>query len=136
MKNGSSGDIPPFIYNTICSAFESHMKINQYNGRVCENVRKILAGKVNQLIGKEGKVTHEFLNRLLRYTAIDVLATKCNSNEERRIRWTTYNNLKSGFENWENDLLELGFARMGENGEVEIPKNQINLGNICSSPAM
>ncbi len=26
LKNGSPGDIPSFIYNTICSAFESHLK--------------------------------------------------------------------------------------------------------------
>ena len=37
----------------------------------------------------------------------------------------SYQNLKSWFENWENDLLEFGFARIGENGEVEIPKNQL-----------
>ncbi len=88
-------------------------------------MRKILAGKVNWLVGKEGKVTYELLNWLLRDTAIDVLSTTCNSHEERRIRWTTYNIMKSWFENCENDLLALGFARIGENGEVDIPKNQL-----------
>ncbi len=43
--------------------------------------------------------------------------------------------MKSWFENWENDLLELGFAGIGENGEVKIPKNQLervlNIDETC-----
>ncbi len=102
------------------------MKINQFNGKAADNVRKILAGKVNCVIKKAGKTTCKLLDRLLRDTAININATSCDGQEERRIRWTTYNNIKSWFENWENDLVELGFAYRGNNGNVEIPVNATN----------
>ncbi len=50
------------------------MKINQYNGKICDELREIIAGKVAQLVGKEGKSTGELLNWLLWDIAIDVLA--------------------------------------------------------------
>ena len=39
--------------------------------------------------------------------------------------WTTYNNLRMWFANWEHDLVELGFADRKDNGKVIIPPDQI-----------
>jgi phage terminase large subunit-like protein len=32
--------------------------------------------------------------------------------EDRRVRWTNYKNILMWFDNWEHDLVELGFARV------------------------
>ncbi len=37
----------------------------------------------------------------------------------------SYQNLKSWFENWEKDLVELGFAEVAQNGNVHIANNQL-----------
>ncbi|KAL7546421.1 hypothetical protein ACHAWF_015054 [Thalassiosira exigua] len=99
--------------------------------------------RVNEVVGKVDSVSFCLFNRLIHETAIDLHAAKAKSGEERRIRWTTYNNLKMWFENWERDLLELGFAKVAighpdhEDGEVYIPsdqmKNIINFDETCLS---
>ena len=40
--------------------------------------------------------------------------------EDRRIRWTTWSNINAWFDNWERDLVELGFAFYDEDGKVVI----------------
>eukprot|EP00975_Prorocentrum_lima_P042046 8837717-Prorocentrum_lima.AAC.1 len=49
--------------------------------------------------------------------------------------WTTYYNLKSWFNNWERDLLELGFANKNEKKETIIPEDQLarilNIDETC-----
>jgi hypothetical protein len=41
--------------------------------------------------------------------------------EQRRVIWTNYNNMKMWFGNWELDLVALGFAHRNVKGEVVIP---------------
>ncbi len=57
--------------------------------------------------------------------------------EDRHVWWTTYTNIASWFDNWEWDLVELGFATRGDDGKVKIPENQlcfiINFDKICLS---
>ena len=49
--------------------------------------------------------------------------------------WTTYYNLKSWLDNWERDLLELGFANKNEKEETIIPEDQLarilNIDETC-----
>ncbi len=47
LKQGTPGDIFKVIHDTICNAFESFVKINQYNGKGGNNAHKMLAGKLN-----------------------------------------------------------------------------------------
>ncbi len=79
------------------------------------------------MIGKQHseKISYKLLDRILISTGCDILVAKCNTQEERRIQWTTYQNLKSWFDNWEKDLVELGFAEVAQDGNVHIPNNQL-----------
>ena len=63
-------------------------------------------------------MSFQLLDRILKETAIDLVAQVSNNVKGRRVRWTTYNNLHSWFENWERDLLDLGFAKV--NDEVSV----------------
>ena len=60
---------------------------------------------------------------------------KVNNAEERRVRWTTYFNIKSWFANWENDLVKLIFAHYYDNDNIVIPDKQLkrilNIDETC-----
>jgi hypothetical protein len=60
----------------------------------------------------------EHLNRGVHDTAIDNKASKLNCAEDRRIRWTTYQNLDLWFDSWEVFVVEYGFATINKNGEL------------------
>ncbi len=125
LKQGTPGIISDFIYDTICNAFKSHIKINQYYGKGGNITCKMLSGKLNGVIGKTRKLSIKLLNQLVGDNAFNVLASKCGSQEEQHIRWTTYSNLKSWFDNFETDLVELGFAHKDADGNTIIPNNQL-----------
>ena len=81
------------------------MKINQLNGQSVENIRKNLHNRVMKVMGKEENiVSTSLLNCILQAIAVEILSTLTTNLEERRIIWTTYNNIKSWFDNWEHDL--------------------------------
>ena len=65
------------------------------------------------------------LNRLLKSTALELTSGRSNNVEELCICWTTYFNIKSWFDNWEQDLLELGFAKVDSKGKTVIPMEQL-----------
>jgi hypothetical protein len=52
----------------------------------------------------------DFLQCVLKDSAINLDATKSTNAEDRWIRWTTYRNLSLWFDNWEDELVEQGFA--------------------------
>ena len=54
---------------------------------------------------------------------MDFSATVCSLQEERRHRWTTYANINCWFDNWERDLVSLGFGTL-EDGNVKVPEEQ------------
>ena len=68
-------------------------------------------------------------------SAIDLFADKCKNVELRCIQWTTYNNLKTWFENWSSDLLKLGFTTETMTEEHFIEESQlsriINMDETC-----
>jgi hypothetical protein len=70
-------------------------------------------------------------------TAKHLDASKMEYCEDRRIRWTNYTNISSWFDNWENDLVHLGFAFYDEHGQCIIPDEQlpniINFDETCLS---
>ncbi len=87
-KPGAKSDIPTIVYKSICQAFDSHIKINQFNGKAEENTRKKLAARLNMVIGKpeSNKLSYKLLDHVLVSTGCNILAAKCNTQEERRIR--------------------------------------------------
>ena len=114
------------------------MKINQLNGKSVDNSRNNLHNRVMTLMGKEKNIVPaSLLNHILLATAVEILSTLTKNVEERRIIWTTYNNLKSWFDNWEHDLEYLGFAKRDEEGYLYIPVEQlsciINIDESCLS---
>ncbi len=58
-------------------------------------------------------------------TVTELSSGKVKNAEERRVRWTTYYNIKSWFDNWENDLVKLGFASRNDNDNIVIPDEQL-----------
>ena len=64
-------------------------------------------------------------------------ASTMHITKDRQVRWTTFVNISSWFDNWEFDLVELGFAMKGINGTVTIPDDQLsfilNLDETCLS---
>ena len=114
------------------------MKINQLNGQSVENSRKNLHNRVMKVMGQEENiVSTSLLNSILQATDVKILSTLTTNVEERRIIWTTHNNLKSWFDDWEHDLEDLGFANRDEEGDLYIPVEQlsriINVDKSCLS---
>ena len=69
---------------------------------------------------------HTLLHRVFSEVAISLNASKTQSAEDQRIRWTTYKNLSTWFDNWERDLVDLGFAYVDPTtGIVVIPIEQL-----------
>ena len=56
--------------------------------------RKILLTKCCLVMEKEEVIPYQLLVRVVQECAIDLLASKNESVEQRRIMWTSYNNLK------------------------------------------
>eukprot|EP00804_Cyclotella_cryptica_P024959 CCRYP_015507-RC/>CCRYP_015507-RC protein AED:0.06 eAED:0.04 QI:0/0/0/1/0/0/2/0/553 len=135
-KKGPQGIIPPLIFDNLCNAFESYIQIKQLNGQGTD----ITNNKLIELLKKcTRSVTalnfNHLLSCLLKSTALELTSGRSNNVEERRVCWTTYFNIKSWFDNWERDLLELGFADVDVNGKTVIPREQlakiVNIDETC-----
>ncbi len=124
LKPGIKSDIPEWAYKSLCVAFESYVRINQINSRDGELTMTKLAAKVNEAMGRNYR--RKLLNRVLLSTAKDLDASKMEYCEDRRIGWTTFKNISTWFENWEMDLVELGFAFRDDDVKVSIPEEQLN----------
>ena len=125
-RSGPSGKIEQWVFHLLCTATESFIKNNQVNGKCVENSRSKLWARVHKVMGMEIVVSFQLLDRILIETAVDMLAKVSDNVEDRRVRWTTYNNLRSCFENWERDLLALGFANVDDAGGTYIPEDQLH----------
>ena len=141
-KPGPNGGIDHENLKILLGAFESYVQIKQVNGESTRLSRVKLAQVVNQtmvLPGDLPRSTDRILNRCLRETGIDLKANVIAPLEDRRKRWTTYNNLKLWFDIWEKSLVELGFAERneGDEGGVSISNEQlariVNLDESCLS---
>ena len=125
MKRGPKGNFDEVSYQNLHNAFESYIKIKQINAGSADITRDKLMKLINQCTKpKIGCDCKWLLRRLLKDSAIDLNAGKCDAVEQRRIMWTTYFNLKSWFNNWERDLLELGFAQK-QGKKTIIPPDQL-----------
>ena len=125
LKRGPNGNIPAWAYSSLCTAFESFVRIQQINAGGHENTRKILSRKLNILVGNESK-NNKLYYRVLKDTAIDMNTAKHNNCEDRRIQWTTYKNLRMWFDNWGKDLVDLGFAHQDDEGNIIIATSQLS----------
>ena len=135
LRRGPKGNIPELHFRNLCIAFESFIRINQLNG----NIRKLGTRKLRPLVHKviygndKGRQSSNMLlKRILDATATNLDKGKPSNAEDRRVKWTTKQNLTMWFNNWEADLVELGTAiRDPITGKVTIPKEQMsNIGNF------
>jgi len=129
LRRGPKGNIPDRHYNNLCMAFKSFVTINQLNGNVRVLSQKRLWPLVKKVIYGEADFDgRELVRRVLRDTGIELSVIKSYNAEDRRIRWTNEDNINMWFENWENDLVELGFAWRDETTrKVHIPDEMLRL---------
>jgi len=134
---GSSGTISEGTYKLLCEALSSLIPINGMNARSGDNSRKKLMTMLVKTMDIETSEAGKLLDRLLRDTAQDIHAEKLNCAEDRRVRWTTYQNLKLWFDSWEKFLVEFGFATYDANGELDIDAELmhriLNMDETCIS---
>jgi hypothetical protein len=112
-KTGGGNKIPQDDWILAMSAFVSLVKINQLNNRVEDNTQAKLGAKIANVFAMNQSDRH-LITRMLKDTAIDLMAAKMSRQEHRRILWNTYRNLELWFNNWEANLLRLGFAYVEE----------------------
>ncbi len=43
----------------------------------------------------------------------------------KKVKWTTYYNLKTWFNSWQENLIELGLANYNEKNKVVIPSDKL-----------
>jgi len=55
---GRTGSIEPILFANLAGAFESHIRINQLNGKSGENVRKKLAAQVHKVVNRQSVMTN------------------------------------------------------------------------------
>ena len=110
-------------------AFESFIFINQLNGNVRVS-QKRLAPLVKKVIyGEQHDADGRTLARLVPHdTPTDLRRIKSHNAEDRQNRWTNHKNITMWFDNWEHDLVELGFAFWDETtGKAHIPTEMLRL---------
>jgi len=110
-KRGPSGHIPAVAYKSLCAGFATFLRINQLNCKGGVNNRWKMAPIVAETMMVDVETAREILKRLARDTAIDLGCAKGSFAEERRVRWTTYQNLELWFNTWERELLKLGLMQ-------------------------
>ncbi len=71
-----------------------------------------MAPIVAEMMMVDVEMAQEILKRLARDTAIDMSSDELNFAEERRVRWTMYNNLDLWFNTWERELLKHGLCEL------------------------
>ena len=118
--------MPQLIYNNLCNAFESYIQIKQLNGQGTEithnKLIELLKKCTRNVIVLDSK---HLLTRLLKSTALELTSGRSNNVKEQHVCWTTYFNIKSWFDNWVRDLLELEFAEVDSDGTTVIPTEQL-----------
>ncbi len=119
LKPGVKGDVPAWAFKSLCVAFESYIRICQINSKIGEITYKKLATRINTVLKHDYR--QKMLQRALSATANNLDVSMMSVAEDRRVRWTTFTNISSWFDNWEWDLVELGFAKRDEDGMVRVP---------------
>ena len=93
-KPGPKVDIPEHHFRNICKAVESFVSIQNINGTNHEMSYKKLGAQLKNVMFRDQELPHNYGRMLLRRVLADVAmslnASKTQSAEDQRIRWTTY----------------------------------------------
>jgi hypothetical protein len=136
-RAGNPGKLEKIDFGFVTDAFVTWLRINQLNADPSMNSRAQFATRLASVFGKKDPDC-SLLDRILKETAIDLLASKSKTVEHRRVLWNTFENLNRWFDTWSETLLELGFAYKDElTGKIKIKseqlKNILNLDETCLS---
>ena len=119
LARGYEGIIPKAIFKLLVLAVKSFIQIKQVNCKVI--VRKQLLVVMNKLFGIAcgDHIKDNTLERVMRSTTVSLDVTIEPAVEERRLLWTTHNNLNTWFLGFKEFLLKFGFATLDDNtGEL------------------
>ena len=93
-KMGPAGTFAKSTYKLLCDALSSFIPINQMTARAGDNSRIKLIDMLVKTLSISSTKASTLLTRLLRDTAEDTMsADKLNCAKDRRICWTTFQNL-------------------------------------------
>ena len=136
LKIGVKGDEPACAFKLLFITFKSFVSIQQINSRQGEITYKKLAERINALLGHNYR--QKMLQHILLANAKNLDSLTMHIAEDQRVRWwTTFANISSWFDNWEFDLVELGFATRDADGKIAISAEQLyfilNFDETCLS---
>jgi hypothetical protein len=110
---GHDGSIPPVAYRALKDAVTSFISIHQASGKH-EHRMSDLSRIINNVVNfnpDENRRSNKLMDRLRKDFGPEINLGKSETMEERRIRWTTYQNLKSWGDSAKDIIIELGFGR-------------------------
>jgi hypothetical protein len=111
LRRGPKGNIPECHYRNLCIAYESYVAINQLNRKLRACRPKQVGPLVHKVIyGADDGDWSVLFKRMQNDTAINLRRQKARNAEDRRIHWTTHKNISMWFDNWEEDIIVLGFG--------------------------
>ena len=113
LKRGPVGNFPKKIWDAMKRAYVSFVKLESA-GCKHQSTLNDLSKRVNALVNQAGfnKQGLEVVRKLRKETADELDVANKNVVEQRRVQWTTHNNISVWFDSWEDTLVELGFARL------------------------
>jgi len=112
-RRGHDGSIPPVAYRALKDALTSFISIHQASGKH-EHRMSDLSRIINNVINfnpNENRRSNKLMDRLRKDFGPEINLGKSETMEERRVRWTTYQNLKSWGDSAKEIIIELGFGR-------------------------
>jgi hypothetical protein len=135
LKHGVKGDMPPCVFKLLCVEFESFVCIQQINSCQGKITYKKLTARINKLLRPDYQL--KMPQCILLAMAKDLDALTMHIAKDWRVCWMTFSNISIWFDNWEFDLVELGFAMRGGERKVTISAEQkcfiINFDETCIS---
>jgi hypothetical protein len=135
-KMGPPGHISKANYKLLCAALSSFIPMNQMNARAGDNTRTKLIVTLVKTVGITSSEAGKLLSRLLRDTAEETMdAEKLNCAEDRRIRWTTFQNIDLWFDGWQNFLVAHGFGTIDRMASLSLRTLQHRVSSIWMKPA-
>jgi hypothetical protein len=112
LKRGPVGNFPKHIWVALKTTFVSYVKLELANSKI-QSTMKDHSKRVNAIVNKGGynKTRYDLVRKLKHDTANELEVGKKNAVEQRRVAWTSYNNLRTFYEMWEQTVISLGFGR-------------------------
>jgi len=112
-RRGNPGSIPLVAYKALTDAVILFISIHQASGKH-EYIRSELSDIINNVVNsnpEENRRSDKLMSRLQRDFGPEINLGKAEKLEERRVKWTTYDNLKTWGDSVKDIIIDLGFGR-------------------------